>query len=46
MNGGEISGNSSYGMGGGVYVGSDSMFTKSGGTIYGVDAPRGKVNTA
>jgi uncharacterized repeat protein (TIGR02543 family) len=41
MSGGEISGNSSsssYGYGGGVYVGLNGVFTKSGGVIYGSNA--------
>jgi uncharacterized repeat protein (TIGR02543 family) len=46
MNGGEISGNTASGLGGGVYVSSDSTFTKqSGGIIYGSDGGAFK-NTA
>ena len=35
MNGGAISGNSSYDIGGGVYVGWDGAFTMNGGAISG-----------
>jgi len=43
MNGGEISGNTAAGIGGGVYMtqdsGSTTIFTMSGGTIYGINNP-------
>jgi hypothetical protein len=46
MSGGEISGNTlGYGYGGGVYVGRNGTFKKTGGTIYGSDGGDQK-NTA
>jgi hypothetical protein len=47
MNGGTIIGNTASG-GGGVYVDSGALFTKSGtaGIIYGSNAPEGKANKA
>jgi DNA-binding CsgD family transcriptional regulator len=46
MEGGAIMDNTTLGKGGGVYIGKSASFRKTGGVIYGKNAPDGNKNTA